>query len=633
MSLDGEGSDWALPRWHEYLEGLREQCAEAQRAELLDAHIERLWMQLSEQSRRRLGVIAISTITGVEPEDHALLIGALALIAQAEGVYDEEREFAETYLSVDWVCEAVAEYERAVVTPSATSLAERREQVRLAAGRHRAKKKAQQSSKDRKKAERREERMQDAASRRAIGVDGEGMSLPDGSHVYRYMAACLADGTVIAELEREGGIKTREALDFIAELPKFDDDGVPYLGVFGYGLGYDWTKWLEKVKNKPLFELFHSDDLEPKVTCGDLKLMLIGKCLEFNDGKQPKRQKQTKVWDVLKGFQSTFVKAIKAWKVGTPEEWERIEAMKKQRGNFVDSDWGGVQFYCKDECRLLAELVEVYVRAHVEAGIDLRGKYHGAGSTSDAFLMMMDALSKKSTRALECDELDGLLQMRSAFSRAFFGGRAEVSRLGVVKGPVWMADIASAYPHVLFELPCVKHGKWRKAKGRGLKRALRAAKVAVVHYSIPTPLEMIDEPDRQRADVSFSDQPDFDREKRAKRKAKKKKREAAAELAGEEHDEDDVPELARRAHERALMMGISGTVASAAWGPLPYRTKKGSIVFPTVHPGGWAWLSEFRACSEHFDGVKASEAWVLRGECQCERPYRDIGKYYMLRIQ
>lgn len=581
-------ANWALP------------VARESSAALVDGHIERLWFRLSEQSRRRLGVIAASTGTGVSPEDHAALIGALAMIAEAEGVLEAEQDFAETYLCVPWVCEAVAAAERERAMPSEKG-ARRREQTRLAVARYREKQRAAEQRKAERQEEASEERMERSKRQKAIMVDGEGVSLEDGKHVYRYMAACRSDGTVLGELYDESGIKSRAAFEFLAGLPKVDEDGLPYFGVFGYGLGYDTAKWLERLKNKPIYDLMHSEDLTPKAKVGSLSMVFVGKCLELTDKRAPKGFKKTKVWDILKGFQSTFVNALKDWKVGTAEEWAWLEDMKAQRGKFADADWETVTQYCREECRLGAELVETYLRAHVDAGIDLRGKYHGAGSTSDAFLTLMDAVNKKCTRDFVSKECDAYRQMRSAFSRAFFGGRAETSQLGRIAGPVWTADIASAYPHVLYSLPCVKHGKWRQTRGRGLRRSLKVAKLAVVHFRIG-----MDDSRDAGLDPEVEEGPE---------------------------PEDETPECERTVHQRAERMKIGGDAGVPSWGPLPYRTERGAIVFPVSHPGGWAWQSEFETAERHFSGVEPTEAWVLRGRCKCGRPYEDIGKYYLLRLQ
>lgn len=631
---DGERDDstgaWAERLW---IEPFERQGRAEQRGRLLEAHIARLWERLPVETQKRLGVLAVSTLERVGELEHADLCGALGLIAEAEGTLDDEAEFAEVYLGTEWVCRAVAEIEHGrQLASTREQTPERREQTRQAVARHRAKV-AHRSS---KAAERREKqklaRLGQTLERRAIGIDGEGISLEDGSHLYYYLAAVRSDGTVLGELYDAEGIITLDALDFVHGLPKVDEDGVPYLGVFGYGFGYDLAKWLEGLKNKKLWKLFHDeapgahlgvaglaehvdDDAPPeKVRAGVYELELIGKCFQQTRRGAPKGLKQTKVWDILKGFQSTFVRALRDWEVGTPEEWERIERMKKKRGGFKDEKLSDVQRYCKDECRLLAELVETYVRAHVEAGIDLRGKFHGAGSTSDAFLMLMSALDKRCTR--EVADLDHPLEgmfmtaeaaTRSAFSRAFFGGRAEVSRLGIVPGPVWTADIASAYPHALFDLPCVRHGKWKHVRERGVGRALEGASVGVVRFEMP-PVE--------KHHLRIGQGPRRSEPRRSRK------------------EQSSLPELARTIGERAMQTAIEGSEpADLAWGPLPYRTERGSIVFPAAHPGGWAWVPEYRTAKRFFDNVRAREAWVLKGECQCDRPYRAIGRFYLTRLE
>jgi hypothetical protein len=178
----------------------------------------------------------------------------------------------------------------------------------------------------------------------------------------------------------------------------------------------------------------------------------------------------------------------------------------------------------------------------------------------------------------------------------------------------------------------LRHGKWRRAAGRGLKRALGAAKVAVVRFDIPMADEFVDEEGRGRAPLPVIEQvePEARLARAAERQAQKKKRKKTEEeLAAEA----DVPELQRSAHERAAVMKIFADVSRMPWGPLPYRTQKGNTLSPAAHPGGWAWLPEYRAAERHVSGLRGHEAWVLRGACKCDKPYGAIAGYYMLRIE
>lgn len=613
-ALDVLPDDDASWEWHR---------ARWDRAMLLSEHIERLWRGLPEQSRRRLATLAVSAGTAVDDFEHGTLVGALGLIAEAEGTLEVEREFADAYLGVEWIARAIAEWERERVTGSDASpdarTARRREQTRLAVARHRARERERDGKKERKRREAREGRLEALVGRRAIAVDGEGVTVSaDGRHLYRYLAASSSDGTVLGEVYEENGISTRQALDFIARLPKHDDEGRPYLGVFGYGLGYDESKWVEDMRDDQIYSLFHDDIEDVKVKVGRYKLVLLGKCLQVDDAKAPKGRKRTLVWDILKGFQSTFVKALRDWEVGTKEEWERIEAMKKKRGQFAKESWEEVTHYCKDECRLLAALTEKYIYAHVEAGIDLRGKYHGAGSTSDAFLTLMDAMAKRCTRDVQSEDMEAFAATKSAFSRAFFGGRAEVSRIGIVSGPIHQADVASAYPHALFDLPCVRHGKWRHVQERGVGRAVRGSRLCCVHYRY----------ELQRERFEVRPQPRQELAKLRLDETGQVVLEGGAGSKGEDRSQLEVT-----VGDRMRVLGIRGGTSSLPWGPLPYRTEEGRITFPAAHPGGWAWAPEYLVAKKYFPGVRAVEAWALKSECQCERPYRAIGHYYLVRIE
>ena len=69
-----------------------------------------------------------------------------------------------------------------------------------------------------------------------------------------------------------------------------------------------------------------------------------------------------------------------------------------------------------------------------------------------------------------------------------------------------------------------------------------------------------------------------------------------------------------------------------SWAPFPFRTKNGSIVFPETSGGGWLWREEYLAGERLFENVGFQEAWLYHCDCDCQ-PFRDIPKYYTLRIK
>jgi hypothetical protein len=68
------------------------------------------------------------------------------------------------------------------------------------------------------------------------------------------------------------------------------------------------------------------------------------------------------------------------------------------------------------------------------------------------------------------------------------------------------------------------------------------------------------------------------------------------------------------------------------WGPLPFRRADNTVVYPRESSGGWAWLSEYQAAREGWDGAYFRGAWILAGDCG-HRPFARIIDWYRLRYE
>jgi hypothetical protein len=68
------------------------------------------------------------------------------------------------------------------------------------------------------------------------------------------------------------------------------------------------------------------------------------------------------------------------------------------------------------------------------------------------------------------------------------------------------------------------------------------------------------------------------------------------------------------------------------WGPLPFRSKDGSICFPGTSGGGWVWLSEFKAAEAAFPHVQFIEAYVYNTDCQ-HKPFAQVPRLYLERLR
>jgi hypothetical protein len=425
-----------------------------------------------------------------------------------------------------------------------------------------------------------------------IGIDGEGITTPDGRHLYTYIAAVDEHGKVWGEAFNQKGLSHDDCMDVLLDLPR---DSLK----FGYMISYDVTKILEELPMVERYYLMRPDKRRTR-TCKDCKhkwtvnksgcpkckshntqdytpfVSWKGKGYNFQPGSftfadgmrkitpqgrgnKRKWTRSVKIWDCFRFFQCAFVQALKNWDVGTKEERDQIQAMKVQRGTFVDVDPQKVREYCQRECQLLAIMMRKVIDSHNEVELDLAGQYQGAGATASALLKKYNVADYKTE---DFPSLPGELQYAAMCS--FFGGRFENSIVGVVRKPVFGRDIASAYPYAETFLPCLKCGKWRLVRGRGVLRAIEQARLACCHYRVLP-----------------------------------------------------VPKRAR--HE-------------IPWMPLPFRDEKGSICYPT-NCTGWAWKPELlSAISGWPDLVEVDEAWIYDTECD-HQPFAFIPEVYMNRVK
>lgn len=292
-----------------------------------------------------------------------------------------------------------------------------------------------------------------------IGIDGEGKGRTP--HRYFYLAAAGEDDRVF-DVYDEAGLTTEACLDFLVQLPALYTKKGRCL-VFGYSLGYDYTKILQDLPNDKLYSLFHEQTREMDgafrpVYWKDYKLNYMNKRLtiakgswyETANGRRFQAYHSVIIWDIFRFYQGPFVTALADWKTGGEETIDWIRSMKEQRHKLDELPLSRVKRYCIDECKLLVKLGRQLITAHNDVGLNLR-HFFGAGSTGGAMLRKLEV-----KQYIEPTPLG----MRLPVAKAFFGGRFENSVVGPVPQPVVNSDISSAYPYQIHSLPCLVHGQW-----------------------------------------------------------------------------------------------------------------------------------------------------------------------------
>lgn len=300
-----------------------------------------------------------------------------------------------------------------------------------------------------------------------LGIDGEGID--SGPHKYTLLGVSDEYGKTY-HLEDYDGLHTRDLLEFILELPS---DQL----IFSFAFNYDLTKILQDVDDETLYKLFRPELRARRgqaAARGPHPVFWKGFGLNLQGSKFEVFRKGGKsiiIWDIFKFFGSKFVSALKDWKVGRPELWERMANMKGLRDVFTLEMKKEIREYCLEECLCMAQLARKLYNAHNAAGLTLKN-FYGAGSSAAA---MLDKMGIKDAIVESPDE------MRLPIASAFFGGRFENSVIGSIDGPVYNYDISSAYPYQLYRLPCLLHARWEFTKKRS---DIDGARQALINFAV-----------------------------------------------------------------------------------------------------------------------------------------------------
>ena len=303
------------------------------------------------------------------------------------------------------------------------------------------------------------------------GVDGEGITYPDGRH--DYVLLTVGEET----LHKDGGrLETGEILAFL-----YDQFEVNPLGRYvGFYLGYDFAQWLRDLPVDRAKKLLSAEGIAGRrrrlphlppfpVDWGEWQIDLLG--MRRFRLRPRRRHWGTKregfpwltICDSGPFFQTSFLAAIDPQKwpdpILTAAEYELIRQGKAERGT-AQFD-AAMILYNRLECDVLARLMDTTDRGLLDQGIRLgRQQWFGPGQAAQKWLRAIDAPTGAAIR----DAVPP--PVREAARASYYGGWFEIFWHGPHAGPSWGYDINSAYPYVMASLPCLLHGAWTSGEGR-----------------------------------------------------------------------------------------------------------------------------------------------------------------------
>lgn len=403
------------------------------------------------------------------------------------------------------------------------------------------------------------------------GVDGEGITITEGQ-AQRYVL--LRAGKSL--LYNINGLSFNSCMEFIANLPQ---NSIYVAFAFDYDVSMIMSALMSEVADDPkklsavteqIGRLF-VPQIDPKTnqpypTVGFFGEFMV-RYMSHKHFSVSKRQPKGKwrggtIHDVFGFFQGSFLSALKKWSIGDPAQLAMIEAEKDKRSDFSLATWTDSEIeYNRIECEYLQELMTKVRSTATELGYSI-SPYEGAGCLAQSILKTHNAL-----RTVEVNELVPS-EALSAAQAAFYGGRFEITRHGVISGPIHEYDINSAYPSAMVNyLPCLRCGEWKHTIGLDKGDIVAGFKPMFVY-------------------VSWE------------------------------------------------LRHITADHELPYWGPLPFRTNKSNILYPTDGMGWYSyievepWLDKPNSSPYKFI---VHETWSYRTTCKC-KPFEWVQELYDKRI-
>ena len=184
-------------------------------------------------------------------------------------------------------------------------------------------------------------------------------------------------------------------------------------------------------------------------------------------GKKLHTTAHIRIYDVFGFFQSSFSAVVDSM-VGsaraTKEEADFIATMKGRRDQFAREDIEQIKAYTTLELRLLARMMGDLRTGFEGMGLHLR-HWHGAGAAASA-LIESQKLKMHYGRDIAASNIS---PQQHAAHHAYYGGRIELLKQGFLENSsLHVLDLASGYPAAMVEFPSLAGGEWISRSGAEL---------------------------------------------------------------------------------------------------------------------------------------------------------------------
>jgi hypothetical protein len=179
------------------------------------------------------------------------------------------------------------------------------------------------------------------------------------------------------------------------------------------------------------------------------------------------------IWDVFGFYLSKYTTALAKHGIATRQQIDDIIEGKDRRGTFTYAQIEYVKSYWQKEVALGPPLMDKMREDCYDNGLFIT-QWHGSGALASYLL--------RKRRVNEWHSKDVPYDAMVAIRTGYAGGRFHPFRCGLHAGPVYTADINSAYIYACSLLPRLDNGRWRRLRGNEIDRA-NLGRFAIYHIS------------------------------------------------------------------------------------------------------------------------------------------------------
>lgn len=277
-----------------------------------------------------------------------------------------------------------------------------------------------------------------------VAWDGEGVKGDDDYHPYSLFGSSLG-GRV-----KGYNLSTLECFTLMMDTERSCPEAIH----FGFAFGYDVNMI---IKDFPMPQLIMLKKRTATRWNNFSVEYIPRKWISVGYGKGRGRT-YLRIFDVFSFFGKGLGPTLRQYKIGSESELERIERGKGERPNFTYDDIPtSIEPYWETELSLMVRLMDQFRDILYGAGLYINS-WHGPGAIA-AYLLRKHNVQNLMDRGISAEILE-------AARYAYFGGRFEPFSAGFYEGPIYSADINSAYPYSHSRLPSLQDGKWLHELGR-----------------------------------------------------------------------------------------------------------------------------------------------------------------------